>query len=128
MKHFTIRQIAAALRKTDGIPAHAAKLLGTGRTTVHDRIARSPVLQALVKEITTDLDDQAEGNIAALLRAGDVQITKWYAERKLRHRGYGTKIEAGIDDGQVEAFIASLGGDIGKYRAALAAIESAERR
>jgi hypothetical protein len=76
-----------------------------------------------MREVREDLDTLAQGNIAAALRAGDARMTRWYSERRLRHEGYGNRnwdMER-LADAQIEAFIASLGGDVEAFRQALAA-------
>lgn len=127
-KRFTEQQIASALRRCDGIIPAAARLLKTKRQVIHERIERSVTLQVVLTEIEEDQKTTARGNIAKALKKGDMPTTRWYAERKMRKEGFGTRIETGVDEAQVEAFIASLGGDIGLYRSALAAIEQPGRR
>src|SRR5471030_1907298 len=93
VKRFTIAQIAAALRKHDGLIPRAASELKTARQAIHERISRSPELRAVLVEIEEDLRTDARGAIAAALKAGDMPTVRWFAERKMRDEGYGTKID-----------------------------------
>lgn len=126
-KRFSIAQIAGMLKKHDGVIPRAAKELGTDRQALHARIARSPELQQAMRDIEDDLKAETQGAITSAIRAGDMATARWYAERKMRKEGYGTRIETAVDDAQIEAFLAGLGGNPKAYRAALAALEQSSR-
>lgn len=117
-------QIEAALRSHAGIMSFAAKALGVTRSAVHIRVDRSPRLQAVAAEVRETILDAAEGNIAKAINKGDVQTSRWYAERLGQGRGYGNKVHATIDIGAIEALAASFGGDLAKLRAFRAAVEA----
>lgn len=115
----TIRQIAKALREADGIKARAAVALGVTRQAVQDRVERSPALKKLLTQLPEELLDVAEGYIAVGVRAGDKDYVRYYLDRKGRTRGYGNKVETSFDDAQIQALVASLGGDPSAFRTAL---------
>jgi NAD(P)H-dependent flavin oxidoreductase YrpB (nitropropane dioxygenase family) len=114
-------RLIKALKDADGIKSHAADALGITRQTVQERIAKSPKLQRVLVEIDEALLDMAEGNLFRHLKEGDKEITKYVLDRKGKKRGYAQKVEASIDEAQLEAFVTSLGGDPDKLRAALSA-------
>lgn len=114
-KRFNILQIASALRKHDGIVPRAAQELNTPRQTIHERIARSTELQAVMLEIEQDMKDNAEGAIAAAIKNGDMPTVRWFAERRMREK-YGARVDVEIDTAALEALaeaIAAHGGMTG---------------
>lgn len=122
-KKFTDAQIAGALRKADGLIPVAAKMLKTTRQTVHERVNRSPGLQQALVDIDQSLQDVVEGKILQAVKKGDMTTARWYAERKMRKRGYGTKIEIeAVPAATLDAIIAALGNDINVLRAIRAAV------
>jgi hypothetical protein len=122
-KRFTNVQIAAALWKHDGIVPRAAEELATKRQVIHARIDRSPELQAMQAEITDSIRDYARGTIYGGLKAGDAQMARWYAERKMRDEGYGTKVETTVDTAQIERLVDAIAkGGLGALRAVKAAL------
>lgn len=122
----TIAKVAAALRAADGIVPRAAEALGLARQNVHERIARSPQLQAVMAEIDDDMKDHAEGAIAKALKAGDMATVRWYAERKMRDK-YGARIEIGLDTAGLEGLAAAIAkGGADAIRLAKAAIAAGQ--
>ena len=117
--HHSIAQIEAALRKAEGRKSEAARLLGISRQAMHDRIARTPHLARVITEIEETLLDEAEGVILGLLRAGDLQITKWFLDRRGRSRGYGRPRRAetcSMSQEVAEQLVLAVGGDVEIYR------------
>jgi hypothetical protein len=112
-----------ALRAADGILANAAKELGVSRQLVWARVHRSSDLQEVIREIEDGLKDVAEGHIAAGVRRGDYRWVTYYMERKGADRGYGKDVGR-MTDGDLEAIVASLGGDLDKLKAARAALDA----
>jgi hypothetical protein len=80
----------------------AARQLGLARQTVWERVRRSKYLQDVVAEIDEGLIAKAQDNVTKAIYAGDMQTSRWYLERKGRHLGYGTKVEASVDTAQIE--------------------------
>jgi hypothetical protein len=112
-------KIVAALRKWGGMSALAAKELGITRQAVHQRLKNSATIRAAVAEIEEETLDIGEGHLIKLVRNGDKEMVKYYLDRKGRRRGYGNSVNVGLDEAQAEALIASLGGNVEAYRAAL---------
>jgi hypothetical protein len=110
----SLAQIEAALRKADGRPAAAARLLGMTRQAMHDRIARTPHLAQLVSDIEQTLLDEAEGVIRRAVRAGDRATIRWYLDRRGQKRGYGKggRGMAAMPDADVERLVTQLGGSV----------------
>lgn len=98
-KGITNAMLKAALRKHAGIYALAAKELGCDRTNVKQRVDRSPELTALCAQLDEEIGDVAEAVIKRQLVAGDGRMARWYAERKMKGRGYATRTEVSGPDG-----------------------------
>ncbi len=118
-KGVTEQQLIAALRKWGGIKALAANECGVTRQTMHDRVERSPKLQAMIKEIEEETLDLGEGHIVKGVREGDKDYVRMYMTQKGRKRGYGNKVENSLDRTQLEAIATALGGDPAVLRRAL---------
>jgi hypothetical protein len=119
--HHSIAQIEAALRKADGRPAAAARILGISRQAMHERVARTPRLQECITEIEQTLLDLAEGVIIKAVRAGHFPTIKWFLDRRGRKRGYGRAgdEESSMPQADIERLITQLGGDVEIYRRTL---------
>lgn len=125
-KRFTIAAIAAALRKHGGLIPRAADELKTSRQSIHERIDRSPELKAVLLEIEEDMKTDARGAISDALKAKDMPTVRWFAERKMRDEGFGTKIETAIDAGQIERIAEAIAksGGLAALRAIKASISN----
>lgn len=115
----TEEMLEHALRKNAGIALLAANELGTSRQNVGQRIAKSPRLQNAIKEAREELLDTGEGHIAKAVLSGDKPTIRWLMERLGASRGYANRTQVGFDENQIEAIVASLGGDPAKLRDAL---------
>ena len=109
--------LKAALRKTGGVIGLAAQVVGTSPQNVRQRIARSLALQEYLQGLEEDVMDVVEAGLLDLIMRKDPMTLRWYAERKGKRRGYA-KGDSGLSDADVEAFVASFGGDLEKLRAA----------
>ena len=89
----TDARLRATLRKHDGMQSLTAKALGVTRQCVHDRIQNSPGLQQFIADLNAQIEDTCEGNIFKKIKAKDGTTLRWFAERRLRDRGYGPKPE-----------------------------------
>lgn len=118
-KEIPEKLIAAALRKWGGIPALAAKEVNTSRQNIYQRVKNSKKLQEVVRDIEDETLDLGEGHVVKGVRDGDKDYVKYYMERKGKRRGYGPKVENSFDDTQIEALVASCGGNVKLYRAFL---------
>lgn len=92
-KKVTDARLRATLRKHDGMQALTAKALGVSRQAVQQRISGSPELQQFIEDLNAQMDDTCEGNIFKKIKAKDGTTLRWFAERRLRDRGYGPKPE-----------------------------------
>lgn len=121
-KGVTEKQLIAALRKWGGIKALAANECGITRQTMQDRVHHSKKLQDVIREVEEETLDVGEGHVVKGVREGDKDYVRMYLTQKGRKRGYGTKVENSFDEQQLEAIVASLGGDPVKFAAALRAL------
>lgn len=112
--------IDAALRASDGQVAQAARLLGMARQSLHERVTASPRLRGVIQEIEDEILDLGIGHITKGVKDGDKDYVKMFVTQKGRKRGWGNKVDVGIDDAQAEAIVAALGGDVAAYRETLA--------
>lgn len=92
-KNITDAMLKAALRKHAGVYVLAAKELGCDRTNVKQRVDRSPELQAYVAAIDEEVGDAAEAVIKRAILDNDRTMARWYADRKLKGRGFTTRVE-----------------------------------
>lgn len=117
-KKLTETQIRAALKKHGGLQSLAAKTLGVSRQCVHERIQGSPTLQSFLREMDEAMLDTAENTIHKALKKGDKPMTRWFAERKGKARGYATKVEteSKLADVELEGLVAAFGGDVERLR------------
>lgn len=113
-------QLADALRKHAGIKARAAKAVGLDRSSVQERVERSPLLQQAIKDGEEKLLDIAESQLTKSVSRGDKDMVRYYLDRKGRKRGYGANVSVGLDEQAGAAIVAALGGSVEAYRAALA--------
>lgn len=122
VKGVTEKQLIAALRKWGGIKALAANECGITRQTMQTRVENSKKLQDVIREIEEETLDLGEGHITKGVREGDKDYVKYYMDRKGRKRGFGNSVQTSLDEAQLEAIVASLGGDPAKFAAALRAL------
>ena len=113
------KAIIEALMNNGGVVVLAARELGTTRQNLAQRIAASSVLQEMLQAIEGEHTDVAEGHMLNALRQGDMRVVLWYLERKGKKRGYGNSVQAGFDEAQLEAIVASFGGNLDLMRNAL---------
>lgn len=93
VKLITETMLEKALRKHAGVFVLAARELGCDRSNVWLRVQKSPRLRAVVEEIEAEVGDICEGVIVQSLLAKDKQMARWYADRKLKHRGFSPRVE-----------------------------------
>lgn len=92
-------QLRAALKKNAGVYVLAANELGVTRQNVSQRVARSAALRAYVEQIEEEVGDAAEAVIKDAIIQKDRRMARWYAQTKLKHRGYTTRTEHTAADG-----------------------------
>ena len=122
-KKVTTAQIEGALRRWAGIKSLAARDLNITRQAIHRRVNESAHLQTVLTEIDEENLDIGESHILKGLRAGDRHYVMYFMNRKGKERGYGPKVEAKLSDSEIEAIVATFGGDLEKLRAVRDALE-----
>jgi hypothetical protein len=122
----TLAAYKGALTKHAGILSLAAEELAVSREAVRQKIAATPALQEHVADIEERKMDLCDGQIVTLIKKGDPQTVRWYAERKGVKRGYGNKseIEVRVPDEQLAGLVQAFGGDLSGLRKLRAAIEA----
>jgi hypothetical protein len=99
----TIARAKEAIEQAGGIRTIAAQKLNVHRSTLHSFLNRHPALQAFADEVEEVLKDVAESRIIQAIRAGDMPTVRWYAELKMKDRGYVRRVEStGKDGGPIE--------------------------
>lgn len=97
-------ELKAALKEAGGILAVAAEKIGTTRQNVHQRVARSPDLQAWIADIEQTLLDAAEAVVfETIVQKGDRKaarnMAKWVLTMKGKARGWSARVEHTGKDG-----------------------------
>ena len=98
-----IARVIEVMRACGGIKTAAAERLNVGRTTLYAFLKEHPAVQEAVDEIDEDIKDLTELKIIQAIRAGEMNTVRWYAEMKMKDRGYVRRVETtGKDGGPVE--------------------------
>ena len=90
---FKIEQVAEALRKSAGIQAGAARILGCTRQAVSLYVARYPQLARVVDDAVEFNLDLAETKLIDAVNQGEMTAIKFYLECKGKTRGYTRRTE-----------------------------------
>lgn len=86
-------RVMMALESVGGIMTAAAHKLGVNRSTLYRFMDEHPDLKAYRADIEEQTKDMAEGKIFMAIRKGEMDTVRWYADRKMRDRGYGHRSE-----------------------------------
>jgi Bacterial regulatory protein, Fis family len=86
-------RVKAALKRHAGNISLAARACGISRQALWSRVQRSPELQAFIYDVEEDTCDMVENAIIEAVRNGDMATARWWADRRMRHRGYGPRID-----------------------------------
>ena len=98
-----IARVIEVMRACGGIKTAAAERLNVGRTTLYAFLKEHPAVQEAVDEIDEDIKDLTELKIIQAIRAGEMNTVRWFAEMKMKDRGYVRRVETtGKDGGPVE--------------------------
>lgn len=100
IKGITNAAFEDALRKSGGMLGDTARLLGIRRQTVHDRLKRSPALQAVHAEVRDDILDLAETKLVEAIRAGNLGAACFFLKTQGRARGYVERNELTTVEGE----------------------------
>ena len=100
-KRHTVAQCADALRKAAGNVTMAARGLDINRTSLHDRITKSPELQQVLQEEREALVDMAESALRAEVLERNMTAIIWTlkASPEAKRRGWSERHELGGPDG-----------------------------
>lgn len=86
-------QFLRAIPGCKGVQANIARALGVERATVSECLKRWPEAQQAFNDEVERWGDEVENVIHTAIEDFDSEIAlpmaKWYASRKLKHRGYG---------------------------------------
>lgn len=90
---YSVQDVINAIKGSAGIKATIQRRLGCSRNTVDNYLRRYATAQAAYDEEIEMIGDAAESVIIKAIRNEDVDTAKWYAAKKLRHRGYADRTE-----------------------------------
>jgi hypothetical protein len=100
---FKIEQVAEALRKSAGIQAGAARILGCTRQAISLYVARYPQLARVVDDAVEFNLDLAETKLIDAVNQGEMTAIKFYLETKGKSRNYTRRHEVtGANGGAIE--------------------------
>ncbi|WP_306150729.1 helix-turn-helix domain-containing protein [Roseovarius sp. MMSF_3281] len=105
-----MQSVTTALEAVGGIMTAAAHYLGVDRSTVYRFINENPELKDVRADIEDQTKDMAEGKIVTAIKNGEMDTVRWYADRKMRDRGYGhqAKVEGPGKDGAFRHEVATI--------------------
>ena len=116
----TKARIIEAIRKSDGLLTHAAKLAGVGTTTIYEYVNCCPDVRQAVEEASERVTDMAESALFKNIKDRDDTAILFYLRTKGRNRGYiekkevelsgSIRSEAELTDEQLQKVIASGSG------------------
>jgi hypothetical protein len=99
----TADEVIDAIKKSHGIVASAARILGIDRSTVQRYINNYPTIKAALeneREVWTDI---AESQLIRAVRKGSLPAVMFYLKTVGRNRGYIERQEfTGADGGAIE--------------------------
>lgn len=95
----SIQHLEEALRKSGGLCAGAAQLLGVTRQAVSRRVQKSPKLQAVIKEVEESSLDLGESKLLQAMNKGNMAAIIFYLKTKGKSRGYVERSEVTGKDG-----------------------------
>lgn len=92
-ERYTTDQMIDALRKSRGIAARAAEMLGCDRQTVLNYCKRYATVQAAREEAKETLNDWVESQMIKRIQAGDTTMMIWWSKTQMRSRGFVDRVE-----------------------------------
>jgi hypothetical protein len=100
IKKHTSDEVIKAIGNSYGIKSKIAERLGVHRHTLDRYLDEyATARQAYLDEVER-VGDWAETNIITAIKEGNLDISKWYAGKKLQNRGYVERQEVtGADNG-----------------------------
>lgn len=112
-------KIAMTLHDCHGDMTATAKILGIRRSSLKDRIDKSPMLQEVKAELDEAIKDVAESNIRKSVLAGNIRDSKFILTTIGKDRGYVTRVETTGKDGKDHS--AGMASEIGNTLERIAA-------
>lgn len=98
-----VPRVIEHLRASGGIKTVAAQRLNISRRTLYRFLDAHPEIEEELTEIVNEIGDVVEAQIIKAINAGDMQTVRWYAELKLKDRGYVRRVEnVGKNGGPME--------------------------
>ena len=94
------QDIITAIEKSGGIKTTIAKRLGVHRHTIDNYLERFPTAKQAYENEVESIGDMAETVIISALQDKDIATAKWYANNKLKDRGYVIRQEHTGKDGE----------------------------
>ena len=102
--------ILEAIRVCDGFKSRVYRALGMDSGTLDRYLARFPDLAKAFDEAKTEVDELAESQLVANVRAGDQRAIEFYLERRLPEK-YGRlpEVQVGLSakDGELKAWLSA---------------------
>lgn len=112
--------ILEAIGVCDGFKSRVYRALGMDSGTLDRYLARFPDLREAFEQSKREVDDLAESQLVANIRAGDERAIEFYLERRMPER-YGKRPE-------VQVGVAAQGDEVRLWLSAAAASWGLERR
>lgn len=94
-KHYTVKQFETAIPGSGGIIATIAGRIGCSWHTAQTYIRDSPTLARLYEDEANKIDDLAESVVIRAMQGGDVNVAKWWLERR-RRATFATRTETEV--------------------------------
>jgi predicted transcriptional regulator len=87
-ERYKLDKVAEALRASNGLRSHAARMLGCAPTTITNYINHHKILQEIMSDVLETHLDIAEGNLMKNIAEGKEQSLFFFLKCKGRERGY----------------------------------------
>lgn len=135
-KNISKRRLINSIRKNGGVISLVANELGCSRKNVYDRIKSNAEIQEVLDDVINRTGDAVENIILNAMTTGvvyrpvvddngeskmmafkieakdQVKTAQWYAERKLKDRGYTTRVEqTGKDGAELKSAVLVVNGE-----------------
>lgn len=94
-QEYSAKQVADALRATNGVVMQAANLLRCDPSTVYRYAHRYTTVKDAMVESRNNTYAEAQGYLVAMMRDRDHKDHKWAVEQILKH--YGDHVDDGLD-------------------------------
>jgi hypothetical protein len=103
------------MRKKFGIISRSCKEMGIVRSTYDLWMKACPEFAAAIREVPKDTMDFVECKLFEGISDGDVQLIKFYLDRKAKSRGYGTSTEFMHSTGNLDTLKEALDEALKQY-------------